>query len=220
MRKIFIVTGLAAALLAPMYVDAQFRYTARDIALLPPYCKYTQSFREYAEGGNDPEKIKQWYSIMGGSYPNVGIFHVMHHYCRGLINVNTAKLYSRSPQERQANLNGSIIEFDFVIERAPPDAVLLPEILTKKGESLIAVGKGPLAVAEFNRAIQLKPDYWPPFAALSDYYKTSGNIKMARELLQQGLSASPNAAALKRRLAELDSGRGKPKAAPGPGAKE
>ncbi len=211
-RRIFAAAGLTGALLAPMQLEAQQPLHPRELAMLPPYCKYTQAFRNRVEGGNDPEKIKEWYAIMGGSYPATGIFHHMHHYCEGLMDVNYAKFWARSRQERNFRLQTSIQQFDYVIERSSPDDKLLPEFLTKKGESLVALGRGVLAIAEFNRAIQLKPDYWPPYAALSDYYKDSGNIKIAREVLERGLSSSPDVKALTRRLAELDAVKDKPKA--------
>mgnify|MGYP001306782646 CR=1 FL=1 len=48
---------------------------------------------------------------------------------------------------------------------------------------------------------------------MSDYYKSKGDLKNAREILEKGLSSSPDVNALKRRLAELDSAKGKPNAA-------
>jgi tetratricopeptide (TPR) repeat protein len=221
LKKIFTVTWLATALLAPMHLEAQYNYNSpRELALLPPYCKYTQSFQNRVEGGNDPEKIKQWYSIMRGSDSRaLGIFEHIHHYCEGLMDVNYAKFFARSKGEREGRLIASIRQFDYVIRESTPGERLLPEFHTKKGETLVALGRGPLAIAEFQRAIVLKPDYWPPYAALSDYYKETGNIKMARELLEQGLSSSPEATALTRRLAELDAVKGKPKTAAEVGAK-
>ena len=91
-----------------------------------------------------------------------------------------------------------------MIDRAPPDFVLLPEILMKKGENLIRLGQGANGNLQLLRAIELKPDYWPPYAAMSDYYKKTGDLKNAREVLEKGLSASPEAKALKERLANLD----------------
>ena len=152
-----------------------------------------------------------------------GMFNNMHHYCWGLTKTNYAILFygtlKRTPQERRALLNSAIGEFDYVIERAPPDFVLLPEFLTKKGESLVDLGKPSLAAVEFQRAMQLKPDYWPPYVALSDYYKDIGNPKMAREVLERALSFSPDAQAVKRRLAELDGVKAKPRSAAEPAAK-
>lgn len=211
--------GLILALLAPTHLEAQ-GVTPRELELLPAYCRHVGGLRDQFPGGTDPAQIERWASIMGPESAGRGsmLMH-MHHYCSGLIHTNYAKLFARNAQERSQRLLQSIGEFDYVIDRAPETFALLPEILTKKGENLFKLGQASAATAELQRAMKLKPDYWPPYAALSDYYQHAGNPKMARELLQQGLSASPDAAALKRRLAELDSGKGKRKAAPEPGAK-
>ena len=62
----------------------------------------------------------------------------------------------------------------------------------------------PQGLADLNRAIELKPDHWPPYAALSDYYKALSDFASARDWAQRGLSAAPGTRALQRRLAELD----------------
>ena len=178
----------------PLQIQA---YDAREVAPLPVYCKYTQDFtRRLPEGDNAAERSR-WYQIQGP------IFHAMHHYCWGLMYARRATLVTNS-QGRRHYLENSINEFDYVIERAPEDFVLLPEILTKKGESLLRLGRGPAAATELTRAMKLKPDYWPPYVALSDFYKEVGNVAQARELLQAGLAHSPNSKPLQRRLAELD----------------
>jgi len=205
--------------MAPVHVEAQYDYAPREMALLPPYCKYTQVYQEHVPGGNDLSKIKEWYEVMGGSYPYTGPFHHMHHYCRGLQHVNYAKLFARSAPQKYQRHEYAILEFDYVLRSSPTTFALRPEILTKKGESLIAMEKGPLAIAELQSAMQLKPDYWPPYAALSDYYKGAGNIKLAREVLEQGLSSSPDAAALRRRLTELEGAKDKTGATPEPPGK-
>jgi hypothetical protein len=63
---------------------------------------------------------------------------------------------------------------------------------------------GPLAVRELQRAIELRRDYWPPYVALSDYYKESGDFATARKLLENVVSFAPEAPGVKRRLAALD----------------
>jgi tetratricopeptide (TPR) repeat protein len=171
------------------------------MAKVPRYCIYTQVFRDAVPGGNDPEEIKRWYSEMGPT------FHAMHHYCAGLIQTNRAIFLSRTQEERTFHLNAAISEFDYVIERAPQDFMPLPEILTKKGENLIRSGRGHLGIVELQRAIELAPDYWAPYAQLSDYYKGTGDFRKAREYLEKGLSHSPEVFALKRRLKELDAKR-------------
>lgn len=129
----------------------------------------------------------------------------MHHYCAGLVLTNRAFLLALG--SRKFNLEGSIIEFNYVIDRAPPDFVLLPEILTKKGENLLQLDNATDGVGALLRAIQLKPDYWPPYAVLSDYFKKLKNVSAAREWIVKGLAASPDAKALQRRQTEIGSAK-------------
>ena len=145
--------------------------------------------------------VQRWEAQLGPT------FHHLHHYCYGLMKTNRGVLLARDPRARQAYLSDAVGEFDYVIERATPDFVLLPEVLTKKGENLMRLGKAPVAVFAFERAIEVRPDYWPPYAQLSDHYKAAGDINKAREILTSGLAQVPDAAALKRRLRELDDKR-------------
>lgn len=182
----------------PGYPDSVEAYDPREVAMLPRYCIHTHTFRGRVPGGNNPVEIERWYSVMGRT------FNTMHHYCWGLMKTNRAILLARTRQYRMFYLQDSIGEFDYVINSAPKDFVLLPEILTKKGENLIRLGRAPLGIQELTRAIELKPDYWPPYAVMSDHYKATGDIKKAREVLEKGLSVTPDVKALKMRLAELD----------------
>ena len=187
----------------PGYPDQIDAYDPREVAMLPRYCVYTQLFRERVPGGNNPAEIRRWHDLLGST------FQAMHHYCWGLMKTNRALFLARTKQLRNFYLGSSINEFDYVIEHAPVDFVLLPEILTKKGENLIRLGKGAVGARELQRAIALKADYWPPYAALSDFYKESGDLAKARELLEKALSIAPETKSLKRRLAELQRTKGK-----------
>lgn len=179
----------------PASIDA---YDPREVAMLPRYCIYTQSFRGSVPGGNNPAEVKHWYVVMGET------FNHMHHYCWGLMKTNRAVILARSRQDRQFYLGDAISEFDYVIERAPSNFVLLPEIFTKKGDNLLRLGKTAQGITELQRAIELKPDYWPPYEAISDHHKTAGDIAKAREVLEKALSFSPESKSLKRRLTELE----------------
>jgi tetratricopeptide (TPR) repeat protein len=130
------------------------------------------------------------------------------------MHTNRATFLAPTKQLRDFHLSASINEFNYVLERAKDDFVMLPEILTKKGENLIRLGRAPLGMIELERAIAVKPDYWPPYVALSDYFKDSGDIEKARQALQRGLAAAPNTQALKKRLAALEKPKARPKAAP------
>ena len=177
----------------------QYQFDPKQLAMLPPYCKYTQVFRDNVPGGNDPREIERWASVLGAES-----FHHLHHYCAGLENTARALYFTSNKQDRNFELSMSVKEFEYVLTRVPPDFVLVPEILTKKGENLLRLGNGPQGALDLNRAIELKPDHWPAYAALSDYYKGLGDLRSAREWAQKGLAAAPGTKALQRRLAELD----------------
>lgn len=122
----------------------------------------------------------------------------------GLENTNRALYFSSTKQDRNFELSQSVREFDYLLQRVSPDFALLSEILTRRGENLLRLEKGPQGILDLNRAIELKPDNWPPYAALSDYYKALGDVASAREWAEKGLSAAPGTKALERGLAELD----------------
>lgn len=188
----------AAAQGIPGYPDSVTEYDPREVAMLPAFCPHTQLFRERVPGGNDPEAIRRWHAAMGDT------FLAMHHYCWGLMHMHRARVLARDEQVRRFNYASAIGEFDYVIRHARPDFVLLPEILTKRGEALLGLGRAAAAITEFERAIELKPDYWPPYAQIADYHQSQGDREKARAILQAGLEHAPDAKALRRRLIELD----------------
>ena len=183
----------------PGYPDNVQGYDPREIAMLPGYCKYTQLFRDRVPGGNDAKQIAHWYEVMGRP------FHAMHHYCWGLMKTNRALLLARTKQVRNYYLHSSIQEFDYVINSSPATFFMLPEIYTKRGENLLRLHELGEGMMSLQHAIDLKPDYWPPYVALADYFKEAGSNAKAVEWLQKGLAAAPNAKPLQERLAALKS---------------
>ena len=192
-----VCTSVFAQAEIPGYPAKVDDFDPREVALLPRFCIYTQLFRERVSGANNPAEVDRWYAELGHT------FHHLHHYCWGLMKTNRAMLLSRSVQARQFYLGDAIKEYDYVIERSPPNFILLPEILMKRGMNLVHLKKGPVAVFDFKRAIELNPQYWPPYGQLADYYKDTGNLNEARRVLEEGLKNSPDAVGLTRRLAEL-----------------
>ena len=189
--------GLAQEI--PGYPRDVYAGDPREMALVPHYCVYTLLFRDSVPGGNKLEMFNAWKARVGDSFIH------MHHYCAGLIKANRALLLVRDRMARQFYLTDAITEYDYVITKVPETYAFLPEMLVKKGEALMHLDRGPAAVYQFERAIEVKPDYWPPYARLSDYYQKNGDIAKARETLEAGLTQVPDAAALRRRLAELSS---------------
>ena len=108
-RTFSVVVAVASAFVAgvqaqeiPGYPASVDAYDYREIALLPSYCIYTQSFRDRVSGGNNKAAIDGWYARLGPG------FHTMHHYCWGLMKTNRALLLSRDQQSRQFYLNDAI----------------------------------------------------------------------------------------------------------------
>jgi tetratricopeptide (TPR) repeat protein len=180
----------------PGYPDSVEALDPRDVAILPRYCKSTQLFRD--EFHPNQSEIAHWYEVMGPA------FHAMHHYCWALMETNRAMLLARSKRVRDFYLDSAVGNIDYVIRNSPPDFVMLPEILTKKGENLLRLDRTALGIAALQQAIRLKADYWPPYAALSFHFQKTGNIAQAREWLEKGLAAAPNTRALEKRLKELE----------------
>lgn len=204
------VADVSAAARIPGYPDnVEYSFDPREVALLPGYCIYTKVFRNSVPGGNNKVEIDRWYAVMGST------FNAMHHYCWGLMKMNRALLLAKDKQAKAYYLRASVDDFNFVLRYASRDFVLMPEILTKKGENLIRLGRSVEGVTELERAIEIKQDYWPPYAALSDYYESTGDVAKARELVEKALTFAPDTKALTRRLAGMDSAKGKKKPSQG-----
>lgn len=193
--QIFAVSAAMAQIAGyPPTIDG---YDPREVAMLPAYCKHTQVFRDHVPGGGNQVEIERWYSVLGRG------FHSLHHYCWGLMASNRAMTLATSPAERMSYLSRSVGEFEYVIRNVPPDLALLPEIFSKRGENLLRLDRVAQGISDLQQATELKPDYWPPYAVLSDHYKKHKNVAKAREWLEKGLQASPGTRALQQRLAEL-----------------
>jgi tetratricopeptide (TPR) repeat protein len=190
-------TGAGMAQEIPGYPRDVYAADPREMAMVPKFCPYTILFRDVSRDSNQ-SMIAAWSAQIGEGFQH------LHHYCAGLIKFNRAQLLARDAMTRKFYLSDAIVEYDYVILRVREDFVLLPEIVTKKGEALLSLGKGPLAVYEFERAIQLKADYWPPYAKLGDYFKHEGDLERARAALESGLKQAPDVQALRRRLADLN----------------
>ncbi len=196
--------GAKAQQLIPGYSDDVKEYDVRELPLLPEYCKFTQDFREKVPGGSEAGQWEHWTAVLGPAFVH------LHHYCWGLMKANRGFFLARDAFARTHFLNDAIREYDYVITRSSPDFVLLPEVLTKKGQALLRLGRVPAAMGVLERAMDLKPDYWPPYAYASDYYLDVGDRDRAREYLARGIAAAPTATALQRRLKEIDTAaRGK-----------
>ena len=177
-------TGVSAQInMPPGYPDTVEGYDRREVAMLPRYCLSTVGFQMANVPGGQGQAVERWSAFFGPSFIH------LHHYCWGVMKTNRAVLLARDLTTRDFYLKDAIREFDYVIERVPDDFVLLPEILTKRAENLARLGKSAVGVPNLERAISLKADYWPAYAALSDHYKAHGDTAKARQVLEEGWSS-------------------------------
>ena len=157
-RAVFALVGLLAvaapcsAQEIPGYPTSFLEFDFREVAMLPPYCKYTIYFRDKVPGGLNQTEKARWVAAIGPT------FEALHHYCFALMKTNRATLLARDPKVRHFYLEDSLSEFDYVIERSADDFVLLPEILNKKGENLFRLNRAPVALVVLERAVELRPD--------------------------------------------------------------
>jgi len=169
----------------------QWGPTDAELRTLPPYCK--AKLRKVSEA----EK-QVWKQRLGGGFGHI------HHYCNALNFMRRASKSWNDKQNQQFNYNNARSDIEYMLNHTSPNYFMRPEFHVKLGEVLIQQGDGAKGAAEIKKAITQKVDYVPAYVALSNYYKRSGLMDMAREVLQQGLERVPNSKALKRRLKRLE----------------
>jgi tetratricopeptide (TPR) repeat protein len=156
--------------------------------LLPPYCAAKYKGLDFGH----------WYKVIGPSFGDV------HHYCDALVYVS--RYYkSRNAEDRKFFLKNAIDNTDYMFSHVKPNQprdILLPEMHFTMGKVLI-LAKDYKAEGEFLQAIQLKPSYVDPYAALADFYLNVGKKQDALKILEEGLKQVPSARSLVRRYKEL-----------------
>lgn len=179
--------GLALALPLPQPGWAQ-NFSAAETARLPPYCQ------------GDPASRKHWGEVYGPPFDHI------HHHCWGLGYLNLARAAIASPdrQKRGYYLTEAISNFMYSINAWPQDFVLLPDAYLGVGNAQRMLGQEAKAMGSFAKAISLKPDYAPAYAAMSDIWIDRGQKDKAKEILRDGVRNAPDAKGLTRRLAELE----------------
>lgn len=173
---------------------------ASELSLLPPYCPHTQIISRHL--GRQQSMVK--YDAQTKPYVDLygADFWHMHHYCFGLTAAMRANRQANR-SERQRELLESINQYDYVIQRVGQGSVILPELHLQKGLSLIRLDRGNEGALQLKKAIELNPAYTRAYIELSDYYLDSKRKDLAIKVLEDGLSASPEALSLQRRYADL-----------------
>ena len=185
-------------------------FTEGEWALLPEWCIDTQmgpyGLTE-SSGVNKSPRAQQWLALMGTDF-----WH-MHHYCRGLTDLNRLKRADLSPRERISLMETAINEFTYVINNCKSTMPLMPEAFLLMGDVYVMRNEYAQASAAFERSRKLKPDYWPAYSRWADVLIGLKQFERARALLEEGLGYSPQQPVLLQKLRQAG-GKERPVAAP------
>ena len=173
--------------------------TEAEILVAGPYCMYAQGFpQNYVKiTSANAAAVAKWQVILGEA------FHHIHHYCWAKLNVARSNKSGVSSQSKRAARDGAIADTQYVIDRAQSNFILLPELHMYQGELQVLQSRPAQAEIEFRRAIELKPDFWPPYLRLADLLIARKQNSRAAEVVEEGLSLSPDAGPLLRLAKQL-----------------
>jgi len=216
LRIVSLTVALVVGLAQPAYAEPPPNITAEEKMLLPPYCAHTMSkLLGRGEDIHQPSaRARYWIEVLGGQGFNAVLWR-MHHYCYALIHMARGQRAGLSHMQYVSAWSSVVMEINFTLQYAPPlesDFILMPEMMLYRGRALMRLKKPEQAIADFEKAIEAKADYWPPYLDIADHYASIGAKGKAISVLQQGLAITPDAKALKLRLKELGGVAPPPKA--------
>lgn len=166
-----------------------------QLTRLPAYCRGTQLIREISQ---DPTPFEVYVAKYGPGFKH------LHHYCWALTTEH--RVARENPKDGKFWLQQAIVDIDYVIrENRDPNFFFLPEIYTSKARIIFKLDQPSDAVQWLQKAIEIRSDYVPAYARLSDYYADQGNNAQAIKILKQGIARSKRSQMLQRRLNELES---------------
>lgn len=164
-----------------------------ELAQLPFYCRGTQQIRTVSR---DPRPIEEYVAMYGKPYSH------LHHYCWALNSENNAyRMHDR--YMRESKLGYALNDIKYSLDHSDPGFVFLPEMYASQARILFILRRDGEAVIALRRAIEVRPDYIPAIARLSDYYADKGARAQAIQVLEEGIGHSEKAAPLIRRLEKL-----------------
>ena len=119
------------------------------------------------------------------------------HFCHGM------KSLIRGDRGDKSQYQTAVSEFEYVQEHSTSQHELLDSVSLYKAEALGKTGRTALAIAEYNKGIQLNNKYHQAYARLADYYLTLSMKQDALDTIKMGLRFSPESKDLKNRLHKL-----------------
>ena len=186
MQKPIIFLLVSFSMLIPGIASAKpANVTEAELQILPRYCRDTMWFP-----ARHSQRKDYWIGVMGKTFIH------MHHYCWGLVNLNRARKSEVRLGRKMSGLNDVLNDFRYVVNAAPPDFLLLPEIYTRIGEVELLLKNTQKANEAYEKARNLKSDYWPAYSQWVEFLISIGKRSEALELVKNGLKHSPEAKVL------------------------
>jgi tetratricopeptide (TPR) repeat protein len=208
-------TSLASAQTLVRELIKRKEYTEGEWALLPEWCVDSQDgpygSPEGPTGLNRSPRAAKWVGLMGTD------FWAMHHYCRGLRDLQRLNRADLSSHERLYLQGRAVDEFNYIFRNTKPSMPLQPEVYLRQGEVFVMMNDLTSASVAFENARTLLPSYWPAYARWIDVLIRLRQFDQARKLTEEGLAHAPGNAELtklQRQLAAAPRGNGKAGAVP------
>lgn len=179
------MAGVALLATCPSWAAEPRNITAGELALTPDFCQDVQTINGWSQHGNESPRSPYWISIFGKT------FWGMHHYCWAAVNIHRSKAAGLSKQDRDFMIQSAIADHYYVVNIAPRNFILLPEIYFLVGEAHVMLGEYVQAIDAFQKSRAAKPDYWPPYEGYAKVLEKLGKKAEARALLESGLEIMP-----------------------------
>ena len=186
-RKIsFGIVGVFVCSVAQAF---QFQATDAEWAAWPEYCKARYATVRVGKSlGFDrrisPGEIERWQAIVG---PDA--WYGLHHMCAGMSFMDRAKAES-NPSKRDSLVKSAMSNYGYMLRHTPPSDPFHAETLTRIGLAYEQTGDRNAAQSHFAQAIAANPAYPGGYLGQYKLYRDRGETRKAREILEQGDSAT------------------------------
>ena len=189
-----VLCGIVLAPAEPAAAGRLTDFSQAEFLTLPRVCLAQRFINEELASPAVPESERDELArTLGHSFLHY------HHYCWALLYTARAE----RPGGDKYDYNRAVDNLDYVLRRADPSFVLLPDVYVRKGNLLERMGAGAAAVDEYRNALRANPRYTPAYLALAEHYVAAGDVAAARAVIAEGLKHDPKSKVLKDKQAAL-----------------
>ena len=183
-----VLCGIVLAPAEPAAAGRLTDFSQAEFLTLPRVCLAQRFINEELASPAVPQSERDELDrTLGHSYLHY------HHYCWAVLLMARAA----RPGGDKYDYIRAVDNLDYVLHRADPSFVLLPDVYVRKGNALERMGAGAAAVDEYRNALRVNPKYTPAYLALAEHYVAVGDVAAARAVIAEGLKHDPKSRVLK-----------------------